>query len=219
MDYDLFFEKISIPMTKQPNLLLLLFFCGLVSCTNSKTKHWSIPLYSTNGSLEIELPIFFDTLKKSVNVSDCGDCGKFHTILTDKNFIKNIEDTTGFIIPWLCDSLLKIVFYIEEKLHPFPSTKIDEKSVEDYLNNTLPKIESLYSNVRIFKKSVKNGMSIIYYETYDENGLLKSKVIKCISSLNNQPIYIEFIQNYNFKNDLSERIWNSIQNMRLIENK
>ncbi|MGV9011391.1 MAG: hypothetical protein ACOH13_02255 [Flavobacteriales bacterium] len=198
------------------NALFLMIMIS--SCTRIESRPWTIPLHSVDANLIINLPSEFNSMKESVHLSDCKPCGKYQTILADFDFVNKVEDTTGFFIPWLADTCIMAVFYIDEELYPEPYVS-SGISNEESLRSKITQIKNENKRTNIFKQKVDNNTVMLAYETFDKFGVTASRKIDCLKYIDEQSIGIHYIQYRNFKNELLESVWSSLLEMNVEKEK
>jgi len=193
-------------------LALILIFS---SCSQPETKHWNIPLQSSEASLKIELPIELNSIKRSVHFSDCESCGKYQTFLAESEIIDQIEDTSGFFAPWPTDFKPTSIFCIEEQRQPGSYLNRKPYDLKVEFESLMDHLKSEYLGVKIRNQLLSKNKGLIQYETYAENGSIGSKRIECLIVVDDRIIRIYCIQNRDFLNELIKYVWKGLLEMNL----
>ena len=185
------------------------------SCSRTETKHWNIPLQSSEASLKIELPIELNSIKRLVHLSDCESCGKYQTFLAGSEIIDQIEDTSGFFAPWPSDFKPTSIFCIEEQRQPgfYPNTKPYDLKVE--FESLMDHLRSEFLGVKFRNQLITKNKGLIQYETHAKNGSISSKRIECLIVVDARIIRVYCIQNRDFQNDLIHHVWKGLLEMNL----
>ncbi len=69
---------------------------------------------------------------------------------------------------------------------------------------------------KVLRSEIVNKIALVKYEAYDPSGLLNSRNINCITYVNNQFVKIFFIQNHDFQNEICDKVWVALENLRLL---
>lgn len=198
----------------------ILFIAVLVSsCTRTETKQWTIPLYSKDVILEIDLPRELNSIKESVHLSDCKPCGKYHTVLAGADFMERIEDTTGFFSPWLSDTTPTSVFYIEEQLHPESYPYNGYRDSLEELKQLVDRLKIEDPRTKVLEQATDNDRVMIRYDTFRKNGTLASKRIECLTFVDDRIIEIHYVQYHDLQNELLEIVWTGLREMNIEKKK
>ncbi len=186
------------------------------SCVNQGLITWAVPLHSSEAIIEIELPSELRNIKTSVHLSDCKPCGRFHTIFSNETFAEGVEDTTGFLTTWLIDINSSGFLYFEEELYPEVNLGSEKRVAVEDLNFLRRALHAEDPRSKFLQNEIVNEVALVKYETFDQSGLLSSRNINGITYLNNQFVKIYFIQNHDFQNDICDKVWFALENLRLL---
>ncbi len=192
------------------------FVTLMISCVNQGLITRTIPLHSSEAMIEIKLPSELSHFKTSVHLSDCKPCGRFHTIFSSETFVKRVEDTTGFFTTWLINSNSSGLLYIEEELYPDSDSGHEKRVTEEDLKFLRKALHAEDPRSKVLRSEIVNKIALVKYEAYNQSGLLISRNIDCITYVNNQFVKIFFIQNHDFQNDVCDKVWVALENLRLL---